>query len=69
MIEYALAHPRDGYRRWAWRMVDEDVAYVSPFSTDLPSYRLVDTEAVYLRRCFGAKGGRGRSGSLRSAVS
>lgn len=29
---YALAHPQDGYRRLAWMMVDEDVAYVSASS-------------------------------------
>jgi putative transposase len=32
VLEYALAHPRDGYRRLAWMMVDEDVAYLSPSS-------------------------------------
>jgi transposase InsO family protein len=30
--EYALAHPKDGYRRLAWQMVDADVAYLSPSS-------------------------------------
>jgi transposase InsO family protein len=30
VIGYALAHPQDGYRRLAWMMVDEDVAYLSP---------------------------------------
>ncbi len=32
VIQYALAHPRDGYRRLTWQMVDEDVAYLSPSS-------------------------------------
>ena len=32
VVDFALAHPRDGYRRLAWMMVDEDVAYVSPSS-------------------------------------
>jgi len=32
VIDYALAHPQDGYRRLAWMMVDEDVAYLSPAS-------------------------------------
>jgi putative transposase len=32
VIQYALAHPREGYRRLAWMMVDEDVAYLSPSS-------------------------------------
>jgi hypothetical protein len=27
---YARKHPELGYRELAWRMVDEDVAYVSP---------------------------------------
>jgi transposase InsO family protein len=27
--EYALKHPKDGYRRLAWQMVDEDVVYLS----------------------------------------
>ena len=32
VIGYALQHPQDGYRRLAWMMVDEDVAYLSPAS-------------------------------------
>lgn len=32
VIGYALAHPKEGYRRLAWQMVDADVAYVSPSS-------------------------------------
>jgi hypothetical protein len=32
VIDYALAHPKDGYRRLAWQMVDGDVAYLSPSS-------------------------------------
>ncbi|MCL0050888.1 hypothetical protein M1N22_03515, partial [Dehalococcoidia bacterium] len=27
---YARAHPREGYRRLAWMMVDEDVVYLTP---------------------------------------
>ena len=38
VIAYALAHPKDGYRRLAWQMVDADVAYVSPSSV----YRILD---------------------------
>lgn len=34
---YALAHPKDGYRRLAWQMVDADVASLSPSSV----YRLL----------------------------
>ena len=44
VIQYALEHPREGYRRLAWMMVDEDVAYVSPSSV----YRiLVDEDLLY----------------------
>lgn len=32
VLAYALTHPRDGYRRLAWQMVDEDVASLSPSS-------------------------------------
>jgi len=32
VIQYALRHTRDGYRRLAWQMVDADVAYLSPSS-------------------------------------
>lgn len=45
VLEYALAHPREGYRRLAWMMVDEDVAYLSPSSV----YRVLD-EADLLYR-------------------
>lgn len=38
VIRYALAHPKDGYRRLAWQMVDENVAYVSPSSV----YRILN---------------------------
>lgn len=44
IVAYALAHPRDGYRRLAWMMIDEDVAYVSPSSV----YRILDdADALY----------------------
>jgi transposase InsO family protein len=44
VIRYALAHPKDGYRRLAWQMVDEDVAYVSPSSV----YRILnDADLLY----------------------
>lgn len=44
IVAYALAHPRDGYRRLAWMMVDADVAYVSPSSV----YRVLDdADALY----------------------
>jgi len=32
IIEYALQNPKEGYRRLAWMMVDNDIAYVSPSS-------------------------------------
>ena len=44
VVEYALVHPRHGYRRLAWQMVVEDVAYVSPSSV----YRiLADRDLLY----------------------
>jgi transposase InsO family protein len=44
VIGYALMHPKDGYRRLAWMMVDEDVAYLSPASV----YRVLnDADLLY----------------------
>jgi putative transposase len=44
VIDYALRHPKEGYRRLAWMMVDEDVAYLSPSSV----YRtLKDADLLY----------------------
>jgi putative transposase len=44
VIAYALTHPKDGYRRLAWMMIDEDVAYVSPTSV----YRILsDVDLLY----------------------
>ena len=44
VIQYALEHPKDGYRRLAWMMIDEDVAYVSPSSV----YRILgDADLLY----------------------
>jgi transposase InsO family protein len=34
VITYALAHPKDGYRRLTWQMIDADVAYLSESSVD-----------------------------------
>ena len=45
VLDYALAHPKDGYRRLAWQMIDEDVAYLSPSSV----YRILN-EADLLYR-------------------
>jgi putative transposase len=30
VVAYALEHPREGYRRLTWMMVDDDVAFFSP---------------------------------------
>ena len=44
VIGYALEHPREGYRRLAWMMVDADVAYVSESSV----YRILrDADLLY----------------------
>lgn len=45
VLDYALAHPKDGYRRLAWQMLDANVAYLSPSSV----YRIL-TEADLLSR-------------------
>lgn len=29
VLDHALEHPKDGYRRLAWQMIDADVAYMS----------------------------------------
>jgi len=44
VIDFALQHPREGYRRLAWMMIDADVAYVSPSSV----YRILsDADLLY----------------------
>jgi transposase InsO family protein len=45
VLGYALAHPREGYRRLAWMMVDDDVAYLSPSSV----YRILDDADLLYR--------------------
>ena len=45
VIDYALARPKDGYRRLAWQMVDEDVAYLSESAV----YRILDSENLLCR--------------------
>jgi len=42
---FALEHPRDGYRRLAWMMVDADVAFLSPSSV----YRILDRHQLLYR--------------------
>ena len=44
-VAYALAHPREGYRRLAWMMVDEDVAYLTPSAV----YRTMDRHDLLYR--------------------
>jgi len=45
VLGYALASPREGYRRLAWMMVDADVAYLSPSSV----YRILDDADLLYR--------------------
>lgn len=45
VIAYALAHPKDGYRRLTWQMVDADVAYVSESSV----YRILNDANLLAR--------------------
>lgn len=45
VIEYALLHPQDGYRRLAWMMVDEDVVYLYPSCV----YRILDRHDLLYR--------------------
>jgi transposase InsO family protein len=45
VIRYALEHPKDGYRRLCWQMMDEDVAYMSPSSV----YRVLDDADLLYR--------------------
>lgn len=45
VLDYALTHPKDGYRRLAWQMVDEDVAYLSPSSV----YRILNAADLLYR--------------------
>ena len=53
VVAYALAHPRDGYRRLAWQMVDADVAYLSPSSV----YRVLsDADLLYRWKRAGHRG-------------
>lgn len=54
VLAYAQAHPRDGYRRLAWQMVDDDVAYLSPSAV----YRLLDAhDLLYRWKRSAASGG------------
>lgn len=54
VVQYAQDHPRDGYRRLAWAMVDEDVAYLSASAV----YRLLDRhDLLYRWKPSGPSGG------------
>jgi putative transposase len=43
--EFALEHPRDGYRRLTWMMVDQDIAYLKPTTV----YRILDKHNLLSR--------------------
>lgn len=45
VIAYALAHPKDGYRRLTWQMIDADVAYLSESSV----YRILKASDLLAR--------------------
>ena len=45
VVEYAKSHPRDGYRRLCWQMVDEDIVYLSPSTV----YRILDQHDLLYR--------------------
>ena len=45
VVAYAKVHPRDGYRRLAWMMVDEDVVYLAPSTV----YRILDKHDLLYR--------------------
>lgn len=45
VVSYALAHPREGYRRLSWMMVDEDVTCLSPSAV----YRILDRHDLLYR--------------------
>ena len=45
VITYALAHPKDGYRRLTWQMIDADVAYLSESSV----YRILNDAELLAR--------------------
>jgi transposase InsO family protein len=44
-VVYARAHPREGYRRLAWMMVDENVAHLTPSTV----YRIMDRHDLLYR--------------------
>jgi len=44
-VEYAKIHPREGYRRLAWMMVDDDIIYLTPSTV----YRILDKHDLLYR--------------------
>jgi transposase InsO family protein len=44
-VEYAKIHPREGYRRLAWMMVDDNIVYLSPTAV----YRILDRHDLLYR--------------------
>ena len=44
-VEYAKIHPREGYRRLAWMMVDDDIVYLKPTTV----YRILDKHDLLYR--------------------
>lgn len=47
IIRYHFEHPLDGYRRLAFMMIDNDIAYVSPSTV----YRVLSTAGLLKRFC------------------
>lgn len=45
VTDYARAHPAEGYRRLAWMMVDDDVAYLAPSTV----YRILNRHDLLYR--------------------
>jgi putative transposase len=53
VLAYALAHPKEGYRRLTWQMIDADVAYLSESSV----YRILnDADLLYRWKRSAAQG-------------
>jgi putative transposase len=44
-VEYAKTHPKEGYRRLTWMMVDDDIVYLAPTTV----YRILDKHDLLYR--------------------
>jgi len=44
-VGYAKAHPREGYRRLTWMMIDDDIAYMTPSTV----YRILNRYELLYR--------------------